>query len=881
MEYYVSKLCKVLNVMKDDEPSIILPEAERLDFKVLETSEQKKSLYHPIRQLILRTLNHGLNDFETEVSKSQKTLEDGTIVTEEVTRKRPIMKYWMNVQEILENIKEAQPKLKISVFNCYYHLRKLQEQDLVEQYPPPLEGGKEDSKRVRGMYFRTTAKFFVPTTFEISAGLTERDVLPSYVMERAVALAQHVRETGKADAFEYSIISGKAKYWLSVAMSLHDDGESIVALVRDITPQKEAEEALRVSQEQLELALKGADLAPWDWHHKKGEMIFSESYAKLLGYQIHEMVRLKGKWENMVHPDDLKMVLDLWDEHLSGKTPMYSSEYRLRTKHGQYVWVLDRGRVVERDEEGTPIRSAGTLQDVTADKIMMEALDRSEERYRRLVTESLQGIAILVDFKIVFANPAYASTVGRTIPQLLAMSSDQLWQVVHPDDRAELRRRNQLLDSGASTLPKHRFRYLRPDGTIRWVESYANAIEHDGSPALQTLEVDITEQQEAEAALRESEKRFRDVFQASPIGVLLFDSEGRISDFNQAAGEILGVRTKSDFEKYILQKDPHVPEWVWNDIREGEVIGFETSYDPLKAGMKSTNASPKHVHISGSAVQVLEDGTVTTYLVHIRDISEQKAAEQALAESEAKYRALVESSSQPFVILQGTPPEIVYANPAATKVAGYSFDELTAMGSSWIKRIMDPRSITGSIETLQYILQEKLGANPEGYEDRYVHKNGSLLWLCAHPSRMIFNGAPALQVLFIDRTEQRALQKALAGSKEDYLSYLEESNDSILLLDNGRVSFCNTSAVKLFGGGKNKFQGAEFWSLSPKYQPDKSTSKSKALQYLQDVMLGRTAIARWVYRRIDGSKFEAETSFRKVELGQSAFVQIILRLIRR
>ncbi|MFX1369304.1 MAG: PAS domain-containing protein, partial [Promethearchaeota archaeon] len=340
---------------EEPELAIELPDTKRSDFKVLETSDQKNSLYHPLRREILKALGQGLEGFETEVKKSERTLEDGTIVTEEVTLKKPVKRFWLNVKEILKLIRQNDPKLKISVFNCYYHLRKLQEQGLVEQFPPATVEDADDSRRVRGMYFRSAAKFFVPTTFEISTELAERDVLPPEVTEKAVHLAQNVKESGLPGAYEYSLRLGKVDYWFAVTMSLHDDGESIISVVRDITDQRNAQEALRESQERLDLALRGADLAPWDWHHDTGEMVFSESYAKMLGYTLKELKQKRSKWEELVHPDDMNMVLQLWDEHLEGKSQTYSCQYRLKTKHDTYIWVLDRGRVVDRDELGSPL----------------------------------------------------------------------------------------------------------------------------------------------------------------------------------------------------------------------------------------------------------------------------------------------------------------------------------------------------------------------------------------------------------------------------------------------------------------------------------------------------------------------------------------------
>ncbi|MFX1484104.1 MAG: PAS domain S-box protein [Promethearchaeota archaeon] len=610
----------------DKADQLDLPETERRDFLVLETRDQKESLYHPIRLEILRALDQGVEDFKTEMKTNERRLDDGTTIKEEVTIRTPSRRLWMSVPEVLANIKENKPKLKISNFNCYYHLRKLLEQGLVEQYPPPKKGSKGGSKRVRGMYFRTTAKFFVPTTFEISPDLAERDVLPPEVTEKAVELAQQVKETGRADAYEYQLKIGGSTYWFSVTMSLHDDGESIVSVVRDITSRKHTEEELKRSQERLELALRGADLAPWDWYHKTGTLTFSERYAEMLGYTLDELNKFSNNYEALVYPDDLDLVLSKWDNHLENRTPMYSSEHRMVGKDGRVVWVLDRGRVVERAEDGTPIRSAGTLLDVTHEKLMLEALDRSEERYRRLFEESLQGIVILIKGKIVFANQAYAEMVGRSIGQLLKMSAEETWDMIHPDDRGELKKRDQRIASGEDRLPRVRFRYVRPDGEVRWVDSYARAVEHDGQRALQALEVDITEQHMTENALKESEKIFRDIFEFSPIGIILYDTDGRILQLNETTRQMFGLSEPSDYASYRLDADENVPDSLLESVRRGEVMRSEFLYDLSKGGFKSSKSGSIHIQVISSALRD-EDGSVSMYITQVMGVTENRSSQ--------------------------------------------------------------------------------------------------------------------------------------------------------------------------------------------------------------------------------------------------------------
>jgi len=136
----------------------------------------------------------------------------------------------------------------------------------------------------------------------------------------------------------------------------------------DLSKQKEIEENLKKSQERFELALKGADQGLWDWNIETGEVFFSKRWEEMLGFLPGEIEQNVSSWEKLVHPDDLKETMDTLQEHLEGKTPIYRTEHRLRTKPGTWKWILDTGKVLERNNNGMPTRAVGTHIDIDAKK---------------------------------------------------------------------------------------------------------------------------------------------------------------------------------------------------------------------------------------------------------------------------------------------------------------------------------------------------------------------------------------------------------------------------------------------------------------------------------------------------------------------------------
>jgi PAS domain S-box-containing protein len=151
------------------------------------------------------------------------------------------------------------------------------------------------------------------------------------------------------------------------------DSEKIV-VIHDIASRIEALESLKRSEERFQLALMGADLGMWEWNIVTGDNNRDDRWARMLGYSPEEINPEQHSLEKLLHPDDRNRVMETFASHLRGEIPVIDMEYRLRTKLGDYRWVLNRGKILERDENGNPLMAAGTTLDVTEKKQTQEAL---------------------------------------------------------------------------------------------------------------------------------------------------------------------------------------------------------------------------------------------------------------------------------------------------------------------------------------------------------------------------------------------------------------------------------------------------------------------------------------------------------------------------
>ncbi len=133
-------------------------------------------------------------------------------------------------------------------------------------------------------------------------------------------------------------------------------------------------EALRNSNERIELALEGADLGLWDWHIPSNKVTLNERWYEMLGYAFEEIPPSLHTYESLLHPDECTSVLASVQSHLRGETAHLDIEFRMRHKHGQWVWIDSHGRVIERDKKGLPVRVIGTHMDITHRKSTEEEI---------------------------------------------------------------------------------------------------------------------------------------------------------------------------------------------------------------------------------------------------------------------------------------------------------------------------------------------------------------------------------------------------------------------------------------------------------------------------------------------------------------------------
>ncbi|HMQ51935.1 MAG TPA: PAS domain-containing protein, partial [Anaerolineae bacterium] len=211
--------------------------------------------------------------------------------------------------------------------------------------------------------------------------------------------------------------------------------------------QLQSQAALQASEIRLELALQGAELGTWDWQVQTGEVIFDERWAEMLGYKLDEVEPTVSGWQKLMHPDDIPAVMATLTDHLEGRTLIYQTEHRLRAKSGEWKWVLDTGKVFERDSEGKPLRATGTHQDITQRKEMEQQLVQQE----RLAAVGQLAAGIAHDFNNLLTGILGFSELIELSPETPASLLPHLQRITNSSRRAA-HLVHQLLDFSQKSI---------------------------------------------------------------------------------------------------------------------------------------------------------------------------------------------------------------------------------------------------------------------------------------------------------------------------------------------------------------------------------------------------------------------------------------------
>ncbi len=254
---------------------------------------------------------------------------------------------------------------------------------------------------------------------ELEEGTYFPDILPIARREEVKKILDRVL---KGEKIEYEIYypkkTGKGIWLLASYTPIKNNDDTVNQIcitAYNITTRKENETALIRSEQRWKFALDGAGDGVWEYNFQTKEIYYSPLYKNMLGYTEDEFPNKAYEWQSRVHPDDFYKIKDidlLYEDH---SIVNHSVEYRLRSKSGKYVWVLDRGMLLERTPDGEPLILIGTHTNITERKIAEERLMQSEQRFTSFMANT-PTMTWIIDENATFRylNAAYIKSFNLT-----------------------------------------------------------------------------------------------------------------------------------------------------------------------------------------------------------------------------------------------------------------------------------------------------------------------------------------------------------------------------------------------------------------------------------------------------------------------------------
>ncbi|UCC96666.1 MAG: PAS domain S-box protein [Phycisphaerales bacterium] len=434
--------------------------------------------------------------------------------------------------------------------------------------------------------------------------------------------------------------------WTNRAL-FDDQGRAVIfqSFGEDITDRKEAEDALKQSEEKFRLAMETTNDALWDWDMVTNEVYRNPRHATMLGYEPGELSASQQEWEKRIHPEDKPSVFEAVKAHSDGTIPSFNIEYRLATKSGDYIWVLGRGKVVAYSNDGAPVRMLGTNVDIT-EKKKAETELRNSKNLLEKIFDGLDSAIFVLDHEmpphIIDCNCSAVDVFGYAKSDLLGRTTDCL----HVNKETLLEFQNKLFSAikERGHLSSFEFRMKRRNGEIFPSEHAVFPLQNDDGDRIGWVSVirDITERRKTLQTIRENQELIQGILDNTASVIVVRDTRGRYVMVNRQAQAVSGLDSCEIIGKTLFEihTHAHAKKILADDKKVFESRAPLSIEDQLYIKDEMRTFLGTRFPLLNAAGEPYAICTVAT------DISERKKVEDALRESEERYRTLVESAGE-------------------------------------------------------------------------------------------------------------------------------------------------------------------------------------------------------------------------------------------
>jgi PAS domain S-box-containing protein len=583
------------------------------------------------------------------------------------------------------------------------------------------------------------------------------------------------------------------------------DGYILNSWGRGFLIESDVEELLRQSETRLRLVLEQMPCLTWSTDTNLNiTWTGGKELTVGMGIQAEDLIGMS--LQNLLGNEEADSpTLEAHQRGLQGEAVLYERRRGLDRYYQCYVEPL-------RDATGTIIGTIGLAMNIMERKQAEEKLRESEERYRimsGMMSDYVYSARVMpgdeYQTEVEWVAGALTRITGYTEEEV---RSGMKWdKLVHPDDWEIVEERRKRLLRGEQDVSE--FRMMGKHGQRYWVRTYTYPVwdaQEKRVVGLLAAVKDITEQKEAQEALRSSEERFRKVSEVMSDYVYCFriesDQERRLEWMTGAYERITG---------YSIEEAMNNVGWM-NIVHPDDGPIVQRRIERLWTGQNDTSewriirrdGVIRWLRLYGQPV--VEDGGGVRVYGGAEDITEQKAAQDALRESEANIRRIVEEAPAPMLLFQGT--KVVYTNPAIESLSGYSREEWLTMD---FYEVIHPDMRDAAIERA---LRRQRGERVRSrYEVKIIHKNGELRWIDYMATVIQYEGKPAVLAIVADITQRKAMEATLRQTEADLRGIIAGSPAPMFIYQDMMMRFVNPAAQVHLGYTQEELLGMNFWDV--------------------------------------------------------------------
>lgn len=595
------------------------------------------------------------------------------------------------------------------------------------------------------------------------------------------------------------------------------------------------------------------------------------AFCAMTGYSAEELIGF-GPEHFYWPPEEHEKIREAFYRTLLGEFSV--AELIFMRKDGERFPVLVNPFAV-KDLRGTIIGFAATVKDISHQVKMQSALLDSEQRYRGLFENAADAIVILQGDKIIDFNQRALEMFGATsMDQLTSRASFDFFPTTQPNGQDSRKFSIDKLKSARAGQPQFfAWHHVKLDGTPFDAEVSLSTFKQGESIFIQAIIRDITQRTQLQEALLLSEKRYRGLFENSGDAIMIL-KDNQLIDCNNRALQISG-RSRDE-----LLSNPTIdyfPSTQPNGQNSLEYFSEKVTASHLENSQKFEWTDKA---IDGATINT--EVTLTTFMIDgvsytqsiVRDITQRKQMQEALKNSEARFRMLFENAGDSIVILKDN--EVIDCNERTLELYGHSRDQIILNPANTYFPLTQPNG-RNSYELYSEMIEASRSGKPQVFEWTGKKSDGTTVCTEVTLTSFIIDGENFSQSIGRDITQRKQMQAALKNSEARFRMLFENAGDAISIMKGEQIIDCNQRTSEVYGFLRDDLLSASSGKLFPQTQPDGKGANELFDEMVEFARAGNPQTYEWHGFKPDGTAVIAEITMTSFRMDGEYYEQAISR----